>query len=269
MIFIKKALAFLCGIFGISDLYLYFLNKKHKNNYVRIINYHNTEKENLELFERQLAYYEKKFSIIDFDQLKLFLDDKLCFREKPGMLITFDDGYVCQYEWALDVLKKHDIKSIFFISSEKYGETDPNYIRHDKLKEICDCGHTIGDHTSSHYRFTDKDTLEKLNHEIIDSKVVLQEITGQEIDSFCYVGGEVPVYTEDSFKIIKNNYEYCFTTLTRICTRKTNKHLIHRTNIESYWNMNMVKLNVSGIWDLYYADKARKIEEKLIDGNLL
>ena len=181
------------------------------------------------------------------------------------MLLTFDDGYICQYEYGLDMLDKHGIKSVFFVSADKSGETDKNYISHEQLKTICEKGHTIGDHTSSHYRFTSQDTPEKLVYEIIDSKNKLKGITGQEIESFCYVGGEMPVYTDESFRMIKENYDYCFTTLTEVTTNRTDKHLIHRTNIESYWNMSLVKLQLCGIWDRLYADKARTIENKLLN----
>ena len=264
IIIIKNIIAFVCNALGISNLYFYLLGKKQNNNYVRVINYHGTGKEYLELFDRQLSYFEKKFEIIDYDTFKAFLDHKYNFSNKPGMLITFDDGFISNYEYGIDILENHKIKGLFFVSSEKNGETDPKYISHKQLKEIDEFGHSVGDHTATHYRFTEQDDEGKLKHEIIDSKYQLEKAIGKNLDSFCFVGGELPVYTENAYELIRNNYDYCFTTLTQITTKNTNKKLIHRTNVESHWKMNLVKFQISGLWDLYYKNKSFLIEEKLI-----
>lgn len=261
---IKKIIAFLCNILGVSKLCFNHLNKKYNNNYVRVINYHNTEKEYIELFDKHLTYLENKFEIIDFDTFKLFLEGKYTFKDKPGMMISFDDGFISNYEYGLDILDKHNIKALFFISSNKKGETDSKYISHKQLIEIQNKGHIIGDHTKNHYRFKDSDDNEKLKEEIIDSKKELESLLNVNINCFCYVGGEVPVYTDKSFEMIKNNYDYCFTTLTKISDANTNRYMIHRTNVESFWNLGLVKFQTSGLWDYLYKNKAKSVEEKLL-----
>ncbi|MBR3250728.1 MAG: hypothetical protein IKF80_03380, partial [Erysipelotrichaceae bacterium] len=119
IIIIKNIIAFVCNALGISNLYFYLLGKKQNNNYVRVINYHGTGKEYLELFDRQLSYFEKKFEIIDYNTFKASLDQKYNFSNKPGMLITFDDGFISNYEYGINILKNHSIKGLFFVSSEK------------------------------------------------------------------------------------------------------------------------------------------------------
>ena len=64
--------------------------------------------------------------------------------------------------------------------------------------------------------------------------------------------------------MIKDNYDYCFTTLTKISDINTNRYLIHRTNVESFWNLGLVKFQTSGLWDYLYKNKAKSVEEKLL-----
>ena len=264
MFLIKKIVAFVCYALGVSNLYLWFINKKYKNNYVRVINYHNTENENIELFKKQIALYQKEFEIIDYEKFKQFLNKKLSFSNKPGLLITFDDGYICQYNCGAKVLDAYGIKGLFFVSPKKKNDNKLIYMNNSQFKELSDKGHSIGCHTSTHYRFNQNDDKEKLFYEIIESKQNIENAIEKAIDSFCYVGGELPVYTNESFELIKENYECSFTTLTQISTNKTNKLLIHRTNIESNWNMSLVKFQLSGLMDLFYKNKVKYIENKLL-----
>lgn len=260
---IKKIIAFICNILGISKLYFSRINNKY-NNYVRVINYHNTEKEYIELFERHIKYLKNKFNIITYEEFKKFLSGGISFKDKPGMLITFDDGYISNYEYGIDVLDKYDVKGLFFISAQKIDDGDPKYINKNQLKEMISRGHNIGCHTNSHYRFNESDSDNRVEFEVIEAKNKLEKELDTNIDSFCYVGGELPVYTNKSFQMIKDNYDYSFTTLTQIAKANTNHHIIHRTNVESFWNLGLVKFQTSGLWDLLYKDKAKQVEDKLL-----
>lgn len=264
VLLIKKIVAGICNILGLSRLSFLCLGKKYNNNYVRVINYHNTEKEYVDLFDKHLTYLEKKFNVITFNDFVEFLNGKKSFDDKPGLLITFDDGYISNYEYGIDILEKHNIKGMFFIPVEKIDGTDNKYINSDQLKRMIDKGHKIGCHTFSHHRFKEEDDEELLYKEIVEANNILNKTLGINNDCFCFVGGELPVYTNEAFKMIKNNYKYSFTTLTKITTKDNNPLLIHRTNVESFWNIGLVKFQVSGLWDILYKNKALSIEKKLL-----
>lgn len=263
ILYCKKVIAFLSNILGITRVSFNKLNKKYHNNYVRVINYHNTEKEYIELFEKHIKYLSSTFNIISFDDFKRFLKGEIIFNDKPGMLITFDDGYVSNYKYGIDVLDKYRIKGTFFISSDTIYNND-KYINKEELKDLIKRGHDVGCHTKSHHRFSKDDDLTTLNQEIIDSNSVLNSELGINNDCFCFVGGEIPVYTKEAFDLICKNYSYSFTTLTQIATAKTNPLMIHRTNIESFWNLGLVKFQLSGLWDKIYKKKALEVENKLL-----
>lgn len=264
ILLLKKLVALICNGLGISNLSFNKLNKEYNNNYVRVINYHNTEKEFIDLFEKHIIYLKSKFNIINYDDFKEFLNGDLIFENKPGMLITFDDGYKSNYEYGMDILNKYDIQGVFFISSDKVQTNDKKYINVDEIKEMIKKGHIISDHTASHHRFSENDSKEVLNKEIIESNKTINEMFNIDNDSFCFVGGELPVYTKEAFELIKANYKYSFTTLTQVTTSNTNPLMIHRTNVESFWNLGLVKFQTSGLWDKLYKKKAKLVEDKLL-----
>ena len=263
VLLIKKIVAAIFNVLGVSKLYFNKLNRKYNNNYVRVINYHNTEKEYIQLFEKHIKYLNDTFKIITLHEFKEFLNGNVSFNEKPGLLITFDDGYISNYEYGIDVLDKYGIEGTFFISSDKING-DEKYINLKQLKHMIERGHKIGCHTSSHHRFVETDSKEVLEREIIESNGILNKELDMSNDCFCFVGGELPVYTKQAFEMIKDNYNYSFTTLTQVSTPNTNPMLIHRTNVESFWNLGLVKFQVSGLWDLLYKKKAKIVEDKLL-----
>lgn len=264
ILLLKKIIAEICNILGISNICFNKLGSKYNNNYVRVINYHNTEKEYIELFEQHIKYLNNRFEIISIDEFKSFLNHKKTFSKKPGLLITFDDGYLSNYEYGVDVLDKYNIKGTFFISTDLIDNNDSRYINKDQIKEMIKRGHTIGNHTASHHRFKETDSNEVLNKEIIESNSKLNKEFNIDNDCFCFVGGEIPVYTKEAFNLIKGHYKYSFTTLTQVSTCNTNPLLIHRTNVESFWNLGLVKFQTSGLWDLLYKNKAKSVERKLL-----
>lgn len=73
----------------------------------------------------------------------------------------------------LNILKKYDIKTTFFLTNIWLKQYP------DLAKEIAAAGHEIGLHSANHPKFT---TLseEQMKKELIDNKVMVKEITGQD-----------------------------------------------------------------------------------------
>ncbi len=69
-----------------------------------------------EMFEKHLIFYKSNFEVITIDQLiKLTSTGKAL--SKCYLLITFDDGYIDNYEEAFPLLKKHHLPATFFVST--------------------------------------------------------------------------------------------------------------------------------------------------------
>ena len=67
-------------------------------------------------FEAQMAYLAKSYVVLDFTQaIELLQNGKL---PKKSVVVTFDDGYRDNYEFALPILKKYEIPATFFVVTD-------------------------------------------------------------------------------------------------------------------------------------------------------
>jgi peptidoglycan/xylan/chitin deacetylase (PgdA/CDA1 family) len=73
-----------------------------------------------ECFERQILCLKKYFNLIGVDELCAFAEGKPL--PPNAVALTFDDGYLDNYEVALPILKRHDAKAIFFVATGCIGE---------------------------------------------------------------------------------------------------------------------------------------------------
>jgi peptidoglycan/xylan/chitin deacetylase (PgdA/CDA1 family) len=73
-----------------------------------------------EVFDRQLAFLGEWCTVIGFDDLVAFSKGKALPRNP--VLLTFDDGYLDNYEVVLPLLRKHGMKAMFFIATSYIEE---------------------------------------------------------------------------------------------------------------------------------------------------
>lgn len=73
-----------------------------------------------EAFEEQVKFCKKYFSLIGFQQLKESLESKIILPPNP-LIITFDDGYRDNYEYAYPILKKYNVLATIFLSTGYIG----------------------------------------------------------------------------------------------------------------------------------------------------
>jgi len=71
-------------------------------------------------FDQQIAFLKRRFPIVDFEEALRLL------RNPTGMkhyyvLLSFDDGYLDNYEAALPVLRAHGCSAIFFVVPQLVG----------------------------------------------------------------------------------------------------------------------------------------------------
>lgn len=73
-----------------------------------------------EQFEEQLLCLKKHFNIVGIDELCAFAAGATLPRN--SVAITFDDGYLDNYQQALPILKRHDCKATFFVATSFVSE---------------------------------------------------------------------------------------------------------------------------------------------------
>jgi peptidoglycan/xylan/chitin deacetylase (PgdA/CDA1 family) len=93
--------------------------------------------------------------------------------QKKHVALTFDDGpdpYVLPK--LLDLLKKEDVKATFFLIGE-------NVLKYPELaKRIRDEGHEIGNHSMTHAKLSECDTMAGVKKEILETQSAIKETLG-------------------------------------------------------------------------------------------
>ncbi|MCW9014626.1 MAG: polysaccharide deacetylase family protein [Gammaproteobacteria bacterium] len=125
--FIKNIFAYILFYSGI----LHLLKKYKFNNKTIVLMYHrilpkeliNTSFSNDAIivqpntFSRQLEYLNRYFDVININQFNSNLVNNN-FNKNTQCLITFDDGWVDNYIYALPVIKKHDLPATIFLPAD-------------------------------------------------------------------------------------------------------------------------------------------------------
>lgn len=141
-------------------------------------------------FERQLLELRRRgYKFVSLAQLVNEIG-KCGSESARTAVITFDDGWVDNYEFALPILKKLDVPATFFVTSAHLGEgtQDEKRLSVEQLKELLAARMSIGGHSRTHPNLT-RLPLEQARAEIAGCKADLEEALGVKIQFFAYPGG--------------------------------------------------------------------------------
>ena len=123
-----------------------------------------------------------------------------------------------------------------------------------------DKNHVIGCHTKSHQRRVAAIKKTQIYQEIVVSKKIIADKLGHPIDIFCWVGGEENSYSAQGAKAIREaKYKYSFMTNCMPIKINTNPYQLQRNNVETSFSINLVKFILSGIMDLLYIPKRKRV----------
>lgn len=131
-------------------------------------------------FEAQLkALLEAGYTPINFKQLKDYLEGKAGLPKKP-ILITADDGYLCNYTKAYPILKKYNAQATFFVTSLYVGVTNEHeHFTWEQAKEMEASGLIdIQSHTHGHTLMNELDKID-VSYEIQKSFGDIEKYLGK------------------------------------------------------------------------------------------
>lgn len=139
-----------------------------------------------ETFAKQIHWLRQTgFKFLSLDQTsdlsKTFIWDR-------SVSLTFDDGFLDNYQNAFPLLIQYKIPAALFVVVNWVGQKD--YVTWDQIRELNQSGISIGSHSLTHRWLPDiKDDVE-LQSEIVDSKKRIEDETSREVRYFSYpVGG--------------------------------------------------------------------------------
>ncbi len=144
-------------------------------------------------FEYQMAFLKKyKYNVISLDELVSAIRGR---KELPhnSVVLTFDDGYVDNYENAFPILKRYKFPATFFIVPRLVGKK--GYLTWEQAKEMDTGTINFGSHTYSHCYLPEFSEKEQ-KWEISASKKMIERRLGHPIHNFCYRTGGFTDFTK-------------------------------------------------------------------------
>lgn len=162
----------------------------------RSLSYMRTTKEN---FEKQIqGLLEYGYTVISYNDLIAYDKGEKALPEKV-VLIDFDDGYIGNYLYAFDVVKRYNIPINIYVVDDLVGT--PGYFNWEQAREMSDSGLvSINSHGKTHI-FYDKETKETLVEHIEYAHNNIEKKLGKEITKvFTYPYG---AYTEEELEALK------------------------------------------------------------------
>lgn len=163
----------------------------------------------LKNFQRQMEFLKRNnYNVLRLEELVNLIGEK---KKVPprSIVLTFDDGYKDNYQYAFPVLKKYNLPATIFIIVNEIGR--PDRLSWQELKEMQDSGLiSIGSHCLGPEPLVNIDSLPQLEKEIFDSKVRLEEGLGEEVSLFSYPEGRFNDKIKDL--VIKAGYRLAVAT---------------------------------------------------------
>lgn len=159
---------------------------------------------NQEDFEKQLKYLKKhgykSMTLSEFNCWK----NKECKKAHKSVLITFDDGYMDNYLYAFELLKKYDMNAVVFYVGKNINSNEGYYMNKETIEKakveypnIEFASHSYGLHENF------GKTYEEVNNDIMKMKDVLDS------KYYAYPHGS---FTDEYISALKDNgYLLAFT----------------------------------------------------------
>ena len=266
----KQFIADVLDVLGISTLGLWCQRLAY-GPHVRSIGYHSVQPDEAEMFERQIQWYSQHFKNVGLSELDDLLAGRASAWKRPGILLTFDDGTRTHFDTVAPILEKYGFTGWFFVPSGllNLGSEDPDdefskdgtrerNLTIDQLKSLAE-RHVIGSHGVTHIRLAQRVAEDVLEYEICESQSQLESILERKVDIFSWIGGEEWAYCEAASELVRKNYRLAFMGNSDVIVPNSDPFQLSRSNIEAYYPLSLVRLQLSGLVDLYFTPRRRRV----------
>jgi peptidoglycan/xylan/chitin deacetylase (PgdA/CDA1 family) len=149
------------------------------------------------MFERYCRFFRRHFRVVPLGEVVDRFERGLTPNRE--LAITFDDGYLDNYENARPVLEKLSLPATFFVVSQWIGSStvpwwdEQRGVRHpwmtwDHVRSLHRSGFEIGGHTQTHVDLGQVEAGEA-RQEILGARLTLERRLGGRVDLFAYPYG--------------------------------------------------------------------------------
>jgi peptidoglycan/xylan/chitin deacetylase (PgdA/CDA1 family) len=250
--------------------------------YLRCLNYHSVIPEWAGAFERQLAWFADRFVPVGPKELTALCEGDWP-HDRPGLLISFDDGCRTHAEVAAPLLEEHGFVGWFFVPSAfpdvpvaeqwefararsltAWSDGDPRVaLTWDQVRYL-DRHHVVGCHTLEHVRLSADLGEAELRRQIIGGKQHLEAQLGHAVDAFAWVGGEEWSFSAQAFRLIAEaGFRASFSGDHAVFSPGDDPLRIERSNVEAFYEKDLLQFQLSVLPDLAYARKRRRVRSLL------
>lgn len=218
-----------------------------------------------DIFRKYLKYLkENNYEVITFKDL-----EKISWRNrfnlnKKYIILTFDDGYVDNYELAFPILKEFGFTATIFLMAEStYNEWDVNasnekafpLMTKEMILEMQNYGIEFGAHTFNHPKIN-KISNQEIEYQVIECKKILEEKIGEKIIIFAYPYGILNDYAKEMAK--KAGYTFAVATDSGPVCLSDDLFQIRRIAIFPITNLRSFKRKVKGNYNFIKMKREEK-----------
>ena len=217
------------SLLGVVFPKIFLIKKNYKKSRLTIYNLHSTQENYFSQYKSILEKIDSQDKFLNPKDIDKFF--KKNYGDQSYSLLTLDDGFFNNLEFAEKVLKPLKIKAIFFIipsllkdkknkSQEFFKVLYPNYnkrlmynlknqftpLTKENIIKIQNLGHTIGMHGFNHENFSELN--EKQINKLIREGINIFKKLNIQIIHFAYPFGDKNSFSLRSNKVLKKYFKY-------------------------------------------------------------
>src|SRR3989344_1100001 len=247
--FIKTAIYF---VFYTLDTFLGVWGRKKKN--VLVLMYHSVEESpwkysvSPSLFERQMKYLAKNFSIIPLADVVSYAKGEKEFSGK-SVAITIDDGYADTYTTVFPVIKKFKIPVTVFLTTDLSKSSKLGNLPRITWPQVEEMGKsglvTFEVHGHTHANLVEiSGNGDALKGEIMQCANEIKNHTGREPRRISYASGHKNPTVIDFLK--KNGFRAGFTINEGFIRQGDDVFRLRRTQVDGTMSFTLFKMRLTG-----------------------
>ncbi len=229
-----------------------------------ILNYHsihpaNTFSTRPADFLQQMQYLTNEFNVMSLPQFQKLRLDCAKLPDKTA-IVTFDDGYEDNYQYAFPILAKYRLPATIFLTTafiDKNYDITQEHIAYRSLHpltweniiEMKKSGLSFGAHTHTHSILASI-TIEKAEHEIALSKKILEERLAEPIKMFAYPLGQRDTFNNLIKALLRQNgFELACSTIWGTNNSNTDILALRRVRVDAQDTFDDFKSKANGLWN--------------------
>lgn len=144
-------------------------------------------------FFKQMDYLKKNgYQVISLDELVQDIRKQMPSKRRQ-VVITFDDGYQNNFQYAYPILKKFGFPATIFVITDLVGTGGSGkgmeFASWDQIIQMSNNSIAIGSHSKTHYNFDGQMDEKVALAELLDSKKIIEGKVNRPVEYFCYPSG--------------------------------------------------------------------------------